>query len=80
MEYLGDREFLCPAQEYVADLADIGERRARRMWKVKENLLTWLGASGWSRGSVSGAEHLHERAPWSPEIVVCLGIGGGFMG
>lgn len=42
-------------------------------WKEKENLLTWLGASEWSEGSVSEAECLlHEKAPWSPEKVTCV--------
>lgn len=51
----------------------VGEGRVCGMWKEKENLLTWLGTSGWSRGSVSGAE----RFPWSPkQLFVCPGTGG----
>ena len=41
-------------------------------WKEKENLLTWLEVSGWSGGSVSETECLHERAPWSSETVICV--------
>lgn len=50
----------------------VGEGRVCGMWKEK-NLLTWLGTSGWSRGSVSGAE----RFPWSPkQLFVCPGTWG----
>lgn len=38
VEYLGDIGSLCPAQECVADLANMGEGRVCRMWKKKENL------------------------------------------
>lgn len=72
MEYLWDRGSLCPVQECICGLAYNG-REETLEWKDKENLLTWLGASGWSEGSVSEAECLvHDKAPWSPETVICV--------
>lgn len=63
------------SKEYVAGpVTTTGEGRVCRIWRVKGNLLTWLPASGWSGGSVGGgvADHLHERACWSPEAVICV--------
>lgn len=66
MEYLGDRGSLCPVQECICGSSKYGRGEGIE-GREKENLLTWLGASGWSEGSVSEAECLlHKKVPWFP--------------
>lgn len=72
MEYLEDRGSLCPVQECIYGSRKYGRGESIE-GREKENLLTWLGASGWSEGSVSEAECLlHKKPRWSPDTVTCV--------